>query len=92
MKPSAGRLKINPLATWTTDDVWEFIRANDVPYNPLYDRGYASIGCAPCTTAVTDGEHPRAGRWRGREKTECGLHVASGPVRLQLFPSSSQGA
>jgi len=88
----SGRLKINPLATWTTDDVWEFIRANDVPYNPLYDRGYASIGCAPCTTAVTDGEHPRAGRWRGREKTECGLHVASGPVPLQLFPSSSQGA
>ena len=86
------RLKINPLAAWTTGDVWAFIRANGVPYNPLYDRGYSSIGCAPCTTAVLEGEAPRAGRWRGREKTECGLHVATTPLPLQLFPSSIQGA
>ena len=86
------RLKITPLAAWTTGDVWAFIRANGVPYNPLYDRGYSSIGCAPCTTAVLEGEAPRAGRWRGREKTECGLHVATTPLPLQLFPSSIQGA
>jgi len=79
-------VKVNPLVAWTSDDVWAFIHANDVPYNALHDLGYPSIGCAPCTTAVRDREDPRAGRWRGREKTECGLHVGV-PVPLQLISS-----
>lgn len=69
-----GIVKINPLARWSSKDVWNFIVANDVPYNPLHDRGYPSVGCAPCTTPVRIGEDPRAGRWRGTAKTECGLH------------------
>ena len=67
--------KVNPLVRWTSKDVWRFVHANDVPYNPLLDQGYPSIGCQPCTSAVAEGEDPRAGRWRGREKRECGLHV-----------------
>jgi len=67
--------KVNPLVRWTSKDVWRFVHANDVPYNPLHDQGYPSIGCQPCTSAVAEGEDPRAGRWRGREKRECGLHV-----------------
>src|SRR5262249_7342801 len=70
-------LKVNPLARWTSKDVWRFMHANDVPYNPLHDQGYPSIGCLPCTSAVADGEDARAGRWRGLEKRECGLHLKS---------------
>jgi phosphoadenylyl-sulfate reductase (thioredoxin) len=70
-----GLIKINPLVRWTGDDVRAYVKAHDVPYNPLHDRGYPSIGCWPCTTPVAPGEDPRAGRWRGREKTECGLHL-----------------
>jgi phosphoadenosine phosphosulfate reductase len=69
-----GLIKINPLARWTTRDVWSYIAKYDVPYNPLHNHGYPSIGCAPCTTPVQIGEDPRAGRWRGSEKIECGLH------------------
>ena len=69
-----GLVKINPLATWAARDVWNYIAKYDVPYNPLHNHGYSSIGCAPCTTPVQIGEDPRAGRWRGTEKTECGLH------------------
>lgn len=68
-------VKINPLATWTHDDVWAHIFANDVPVNPLHHRGYPSIGCSPCTSAVIPGEDLRAGRWRHWAKRECGLHV-----------------
>lgn len=69
-----GLIKINPLAHWSNKDVWNFIVKHEVPYNPLHDQGYPSIGCAPCTTPVQIGEDPRAGRWRGATKTECGLH------------------
>jgi phosphoadenosine phosphosulfate reductase len=69
-----GLIKINPLALWTTSDVWNYLIEHDVPYNPLHDLGYTSIGCSPCTTPVKIGEDPRAGRWRGSMKTECGLH------------------
>jgi phosphoadenosine phosphosulfate reductase len=70
-----GLMKINPLLRWTRRDVWAYIVANDVPYNPLHDRGYPSIGCWPCTRAVQPGEtDERAGRWAGQAKTECGLH------------------
>ncbi len=68
-------VKINPLANWTKQDVWKFITDHDVPYNPLHDQGYPSIGCWPCTRAVMFGEDERAGRWSGTQKTECGLHT-----------------
>jgi phosphoadenosine phosphosulfate reductase len=68
-------VKINPLLNWTKKDVWSFIMKNDVPYNPLHDHGYPSIGCQPCTRSVNAGEDERAGRWAGKVKTECGLHV-----------------
>lgn len=71
-----GIFKINPLAGWTLDDLWAFTRANDIPYNRLYDQGYTSIGCAPCTRAIAAGEDQRAGRWwwENPEHKECGLH------------------
>jgi len=69
-----GLVKFNPIANWTWDDVWNYIRENDVPYNPLHDQNYPSIGCEHCTRKVMPGEDPRAGRWAGTEKTECGLH------------------
>lgn len=67
-------LKINPLVAWTNKDVWTYILENQVPYNVLHDQGYPSIGCTHCTRAVKPGEDPRAGRWAGHQKTECGLH------------------
>lgn len=69
-----GLVKFNPLASWSTDDVWWYIRSNNVLYNPLHDRNFPSIGCEQCTRAVMPGEDPRAGRWSGNDKTECGLH------------------
>lgn len=72
--PKFGLIKINPLATWSSAEVWDYIDTHDVPHNPLYRYGYTSIGCAPCTTPVQIGEDPREGRWRGSGKTECGLH------------------
>ncbi len=67
-------VKFNPLANWTTDDVWTYIRASDVPYNHIHDQHYPSIGCMHCTKPVMPGEDPRSGRWSSSEKTECGLH------------------
>jgi phosphoadenosine phosphosulfate reductase len=68
-------MKINPLLRWTRKDVWNFIARHDVPYNPLHDRHYPSIGCWPCTRPVADGDEERAGRWAGTVRKECGLHV-----------------
>ena len=68
------RVKITPLAAWSRTDVWRFITEHDVPYNPLHDQGYPSIGDAPLTTPVLPGEDERAGRWRGTTRTECGIH------------------
>jgi phosphoadenosine phosphosulfate reductase len=68
-------VKVNPLLTWGKKDVWSFIARHDVPYNPLHDQGYPSVGCWPCTRPVRDGEDERAGRWAGTDKKECGLHV-----------------
>jgi len=67
-------LKLNPLANWTHQDVWNYIREHDIPYNPLHDQNYPSIGCEVCTHPVEPGQDPRSGRWGGMEKTECGLH------------------
>ncbi len=69
-----GLVKVNPLAAWTSDEVWEYIKAHDVPYNALHEQHYPSIGCTHCTWPVQPGENPRSGRWRDFEKTECGLH------------------
>jgi phosphoadenosine phosphosulfate reductase len=68
-------VKVNPLLSWTKSDVWNFILKHDIPYNPLHDQGYPSIGCQPCTQPVGDGQDERAGRWAGTHKKECGLHV-----------------
>ena len=77
---AAGLVKINPLAAWDEARVWSYVRAHDVPYNPLHDAGFPSIGCAPCTRAVPEGEDARSGRWwwESAEQRECGLHQRSG--------------
>lgn len=69
-----GLVKVSPLANWTKQQIWKLISDEDIPYNPLHDQGYSSIGCFPCTRAVMFGEDERAGRWSGSAKTECGLH------------------
>jgi phosphoadenosine phosphosulfate reductase len=77
-----GMTKFNPLADWSEDDVWNYIRTNKVPYNPLHDKGYPSVGCEPCTRAIQPGEDLRAGRWwwENPETKECGLHVVDGKL------------
>jgi len=74
-----GLVKLNPLADWTSAQVWQYIRENQVPYNPLHDLGYPSIGCTHCTRPVSEGEDLRSGRWAGLQKTECGLHLKEQP-------------
>ena len=80
--PAHGMTKFNPLADWSEQDVWHYIRSNNVPYNPLHDKGYPSIGCEPCTRAIQPGEDIRAGRWwwENPESKECGLHVVDGKL------------
>jgi phosphoadenosine phosphosulfate reductase len=68
-------IKVNPLLCWTRRDVWGFIHKHEIPYNPLHDRNYPSIGCWPCTQPIGESEDERAGRWAGKAKKECGLHV-----------------
>lgn len=77
-----GMQKFNPLADWSEEDVWHYIRSNQVPYNPLHDKGFPSIGCEPCTRAIQPGEDVRAGRWwwENPESKECGLHVVDGKL------------
>jgi phosphoadenosine phosphosulfate reductase len=77
-----GMAKFNPLADWSEQDVWEYIRTNGVPYNALHERGYPSIGCEPCTRAIQPGEDVRAGRWwwENPESKECGLHLVDGKL------------
>jgi len=77
-----GMAKFNPLADWSEDDVWHYLKSRHVPYNPLHDRGYPSIGCEPCTRAITPGEDIRAGRWwwEQPESKECGLHFIDGKL------------
>lgn len=72
-----SRLRINPLATWSAADLRDYMLRHDLPLHPLVTKGYPSIGCAPCTTPVKPGEDPRAGRWRGTEKVECGIHFGA---------------
>ena len=75
-----GRLKINPLWGWSASDLATYMRRNVLPAHPLVASGFASIGCAPCTTPVAADEDPRAGRWRGSDKTECGIHFENGRI------------
>lgn len=73
-----GKLKVNPLASYTTEQVQDYITRHKLPRHPLVARGFPSIGCAPCTTKAKPNEDPRAGRWRGQEKVECGIHLVDG--------------
>lgn len=77
-----GVVKLNPIVRWTSQQVWDYIRANDLPFNALHEKGFASIGCQPCTRAVLSGESVRAGRWPGFAKTECGIHSGSRVVQI----------
>ena len=72
---AAGRLKINPLIDWSQDDIDAYFELQDLPRHPLVEKGYPSIGCSPCTHKVAAGEDPRSGRWKGWDKTECGIHL-----------------
>jgi phosphoadenosine phosphosulfate reductase len=74
LEPGRWIVKVNPVVNWTRRDTWAYLKANDLPHNPLYDLGYASIGCAPCTRLQFPGEPERAGRWAGLSKWECGIH------------------
>jgi len=88
---SHGIWKFNPLADWSDADVWQYLRAHGVPYNPLHDRGYPSIGCAPCTRAIEPGEDVRAGRWwwEQPEHKECGIHRR--PLGIAVRVETTQG-
>jgi len=78
--PKFGLLKINPLVDWNSKQVWNYVHRYDVPYNPLHNQNYPSIGCTHCTRAIGAGEDARAGRWAGFAKTECGLHLQTAQV------------
>lgn len=84
------RIKVNPLVHWTRDDVQDYMINNRLPRHPLVSRGFPSIGCAPCTSAVRPGEDPRAGRWRGREKEECGIHFVNGKLIRTKLPAGAE--
>jgi phosphoadenosine phosphosulfate reductase len=78
-KLPAGKelLKVSPLASWTNAEVWAYLKRRNIPVLPLYDRGYTSIGCAPCTALPLDPDNPRSGRWAGKQKIECGIHIGA---------------
>ena len=82
--PKFELVKISPLADWTREAVWRYVLDHGVPYNPLHDRNYPSIGCTHCTRAVLPGEDQRAGRWSGSGKIECGLHAPNSPASSEL--------
>lgn len=94
-----GIVKVNPLANWTSRDTWRYMSAHDIPTHPLFEQGYTSIGCAPCTRPVLAGEDERAGRWAGRGKVECGLHTflatddepAADPATGERRPAGAAG-
>jgi thioredoxin-dependent adenylylsulfate APS reductase len=88
-----GIVKINPLADWSLDDVWDYVRKQEVPYHELFDHGFTSIGCAPCTRPVTPGEHERAGRWWWEQDTdkECGIHCSVGLLGTKSDRERAEG-
>ncbi len=83
LEPGLTLVKVNPMANWTRQDAWSYLKEHDLPHNPLYDLGYGSIGCAPCTRMVFPGEDERAGRWSGLLKTECGIHVREATLQQE---------
>jgi phosphoadenosine phosphosulfate reductase len=91
VEETGGKLKLNPMADWTNDRLGDYIRRHDLPRHPLLSKGYPSIGCAPCTSPVAEGEDPRAGRWRGADKVECGIHFVNGKmVRIGAGQENTQ--
>ncbi|MFO7758908.1 MAG: phosphoadenylyl-sulfate reductase [Roseovarius sp.] len=80
VEEGTDRIKVNPLAHWTREDLQTYMEENRLPRHPLVAKGYPSIGCIPCTTPVAPGEESRSGRWRGQDKTECGIHFVNGQV------------
>lgn len=80
VEDGTGRIKVNPLAHWAPEDVRAYMVENRLPRHPLVAKGYPSIGCAPCTSPVKEGEDPRSGRWRGQDKSECGIHFVDGKM------------
>ena len=87
LDPARGMVKLNPLAAWTDEQVEAYIDEHRLPVHPLTQQGYASIGCAPTTSPVGNGEHPRSGRWRGMDKTECGLHLPGAQIPADEVPA-----
>lgn len=86
------RIKVNPLAHWGREDLEDYIVNNRLPRHPLVAKGYPSIGCAPCTSPVAEGEDPRSGRWRGQGKVECGIHIVGGRVVRGPLPAAEAEA
>lgn len=89
-EPRFRVLKINPLADWSRESIWQYVRERNLPYNPLHDRSFPSIGCTHCTRAVKAVEDPRAGRWPGFAKTECGLHTFTADTRPTIQQNDAQ--
>ena len=87
-----GRLKVNPLGDWTKDDLEAYFALHDLPRHPLEAKGYLSVGCEPCTSTVLPGEDPRAGRWRGWDKVECGIHTPEDPANDADLPPGYEPA
>jgi phosphoadenosine phosphosulfate reductase len=81
LEPGKTLVKVNPVANWTRQDTWRYLKDNDLPHHPLYDVGYAQIGCAPCTRLAFPGEDERESRWDGSQKVECGIHVHGSTAR-----------
>jgi phosphoadenosine phosphosulfate reductase len=86
LEPGTWIVKVDPVANWTRRDVWAYLREHDLPHNPLYDLGYSSIGCAPCTRMPLPGEPERAGRWAGTPRWECGIHETPSIDRASREP------
>lgn len=91
-EPLSGRIKVNPLARWTPTDIAAHMDAHDLPRHPLVAHGYPSLGCAPCTSRVAEGEDTRAGRWRGEAKEECGIHFVNGRAVRPGAETTTNGA
>lgn len=89
LEPGKSLVKVNPIANWSRRDIWGYLKEHDLPHNPLYDLGFQSIGCAPCTRMVFPGEDERAGRWAGAAKTECGIHVQESERQEGLLEASA---
>ncbi len=85
-----GLVKVLPLVSWLEADVWAYILKNDVPYNPLHDQSYPSIGCTYCTKAVKPGDDPRSGRWEGIDKTECGIHAGGDVIQIEAVEATTK--